>query len=146
MKSDNVIYFDIVNSVKTLAERDKLSSEIDYILEALFETSKNSLDTAFKKISIDTEERLKETFKKNNIDILDKETVKNFLEKLKKSLTNFKIIKLTIAFDPSHQIIETISNWISKNLGEGYILDIDTDKSILGGAVVVFEGKYKDMP
>lgn len=145
VKNDNLIYYDFINSIETIGERDQIASEIDYLLESIFENSNDPLTNALKKISVQTEEKLKGIFKKNNLDILDRETVKNDLSQLKKILKSFKVIKLSIAFYPSREIIEKVSKWIKSNLGAEYLLDIEVNKSIIGGAIIVFNGKYRDM-
>lgn len=145
MKNDILIYFDLITSIKTTAEVDHFSSEIDSLLVSIFETSDQSFDNALKTISVDTAKKIKEAFRKSGLDIRDKALIRSFLATLKDLLRKFKIIRLIIAFDPSSRTIENIHSWVSSNLGEGYILDIKTNPEVLGGAIIVFHGEYKDL-
>lgn len=145
MQNNILIYFDIITSLKTKEELDQLSSEIDSLLVSIFETRNQSFDSALRTISIKTARKITEALTKNSIDTTNKELIRNFLEGIKKLLGKFKTIRLIIAFELSGQAIENIHNWVSLNLGEGYILDIETNKSLLGGAIIVFNGKYKDL-
>lgn len=140
-----LIYFDLITSIKTTREMNHLSSEIDTLLVSIFETSDQSFDNALQTISVETAKTIKETFRKSGLDIRDKELIRNFLATLKDLLRKFKIIRLIIAFDPSHRTIENIHSWVSSNLGEGYILDIETNPEVLGGAIIVSNGEYKDL-
>lgn len=144
MKKDVLIYFDLITSLKTVEEVDNLASEIDNLETSLFKSSKMSLDKAIESISIITGKKIMEIFSKNNLDMNDKELIRDFLETLKDLIKKFKVIKLILAFDPSLKTIQNIHEQVSEKLGIGYILDIEIDESVLGGAVIIFNGKYKD--
>lgn len=85
-----------------------------------------------------------QVFAKNNLDINDKDTVAGFFGTLKGLLKKFKVIKLVLAFCPSNKMLENIHNFIKETLGIGYILDIEILEEVLGGAIVIFNGKYYD--
>ncbi|MBI2613499.1 MAG: hypothetical protein HYW62_01910 [Candidatus Levybacteria bacterium] len=144
MKRDVLIYFDLITSLKTTREVDDLSLEIDTLASELFGSEKMSLEKALDSISSDSAKKIKEIFSNNKFDIEDKKIVSDFLDTLKDLLKKFKVIKLILAFDPTLKTIEKIHEFISENIGIGYILDIEIDESILAGAAVMFNGKYKD--
>lgn len=137
------MYSDLINSLKTREEVNNLTLEIDK-LETLSISSKMSFDKAIEAISQTTSKKIIEIFKKFNLDFNDKELISDFLQTLKDLIKKFKVIKLILTFDPSLKTIENIHEFISQNLGTGYILDIEIDRSVLGGAVLMFNGKYKD--
>ncbi|MBI2049300.1 hypothetical protein HYT32_00055 [Candidatus Roizmanbacteria bacterium] len=139
-----MIYFDIITSLKTLQDRDRLSSDIEDLLTSIFKMSGQPFDNLLKTIRIDFAEKIKDAFRKSGLDSQDKEQIRNFLTTLKHLLGRFRIIKITLAFDPSNQTIENIHSWISSRLGQGYILDIQTSPEVLGGAIIVFNGEYRD--
>lgn len=144
MENNILIYFDLITSIKTTEEKYRLSSEIDDLVTSIFKTESQSFDNALRDISVNFANKIKETFKKNRLDMANKEVIRHFLMKLKELLEKLRIIRLTIVFEPTLQTIENIHNWISSSLGEGYILDIETNQKILGGAIITFNGKYKD--
>lgn len=144
MKRDVLIYFDLITSLKTTREVDDLSSEIDVLMSASFKSAKMSLEKALSSISGKTAAKITDIFSKNNFDMNDKKLVSDFLDTLKNLIKKFKIIKLILAFDPTRKAIENIHDFISENIGIGYILDIEIDESILGGAAIMFNGNYKD--
>lgn len=143
-KKDVLIYFDLITSLKTTREVDDLSLEIDILKSALFTSSKMSLEKALSSISQASAKKITEIFSKNNFDMHDKELVHDFLDTLADLIKKFKVIKLILAFDPTGKTIENIAEFVSEHIGIGYILDIEIDKSKLAGAVVMFNGKYKD--
>ncbi len=144
MRNDILIYFDLITSIKTTKEKDDLSSEIEDLLVSIFKASGQSFDDILKTIRIDTAEKINDAFRKSGLDSKNKEQIRNFLLTLIHLLTKFKIIRVTLAIEPTQQTIGNIHNWISANLGQEYILDIETDPEVLGGAIIVFKGEYRD--
>ena len=86
-----------------------------------------------------------EAFMKGNISFEDKTMIKEYLIGLREQLQKFKVLKLSIAFEPREFTIDNLLAWVLKNLGFGIVLDIKTDKTILAGTIIEFEGKYKDL-
>lgn len=144
MKKDILIYFDLITSLKTTKEVSHFASEIDTLLQTLFKSEKSSLEKALNQISTESAGKITQVFSKNNLDINDKDAVTGFFETLKKLMKKFKVIKLILAFDPSSKTILSIHEFIRDTLGIGFIMDIEVDPEILGGAVVIFNGQYND--
>ena len=144
MKKDVLIYFDLITSLKTTKEVDDLSLEIDILMSTLFKSEKISLDKAISAISFSAGKKIMEIFEKFNLDINDRQEASDFFETLKDLIKKFKVIKLVLAFDPTGETIENIHEYVSENIGIGYVLDIEVLEAVCGGAVVIFNGKYKD--
>jgi len=72
--------------------------------------------------------------------ITTKREVNELLDKLRRC----KSIKLTIAFQPDDATIALYSDWIKKNVNQDILLDLQFDRSIVGGARIIAGGKYKD--
>lgn len=131
----------ILEKVRTKEEANLLLSEIDLILSTLFTSRKKLEKVLTKEIRLTTYAALRKDF-------LDKEVspskIKELLNELSEKLKKLKILEVTMAFEPTQDIINNIHNWVKENLGDDGILDIKLDKSILGGAIIVFKGLYKD--
>lgn len=144
MKKDILIYFDLITSLKTTQEVANFVSEIDTLLLTFFKSEKTPIEEALTFVSTDSARKIMQTFSKNNLDINNKDIVSDFFDTLKKLLKKFKVIKLVLAFDPTLKTIENIHNFVKNVVGIGYILDIEVSEEVLGGAVVVFNGRYND--
>ena len=138
-----MIYYDILKQVKTVDQAEDLNYEIDILLKSLFDTQNQAFEITLKSVSSNNVQMIKEALK-NNFDWDNKQSVKDFLNELKDKLQKFRILKLSLAFTPSEASIDNLFNWVLKNLGEGCILDIEEDKTILGGTIIEFGGKYRD--
>ncbi|HSX08609.1 MAG TPA: F0F1 ATP synthase subunit delta, partial [Candidatus Saccharimonadales bacterium] len=71
-------------------------------------------------------------------------TIKREVNELLDKLRRCKSIKLTIAFQPDDATIALYSDWIKKNVNPDILLDLQFDRSIVGGAQIISGGKYKD--
>lgn len=144
MKKDVLIYFDLITSLKTTQEVADFISEIDTLMLTFFKPGKISLEKALTSITADRAQKIMQAFSKNDLDIGSKTAVTGFFETLKKLLKKLKIIKLVLAFDPTRKTIANIHNYVKENIGIGYILNIEVSEDLLGGAVIMFDGKYSD--
>lgn len=146
MKNNSLIYSDILKSLRTVEEAEEFSSQIDILLKNLFKTQAQPLEESLKKlIDLKTSGIIKQAIKDKDINPSDHAAIENLLSDIKKEIQKLKVLKLCLAFDPTAEIIEDIFDWVLKNIGNGIILDIEKDESIIGGAIIVFEGRYKDL-
>ncbi|MBI2031787.1 MAG: hypothetical protein HYT08_04210 [Candidatus Levybacteria bacterium] len=146
MKDNTLIYSDIIKAVKTTADAEDFLSQIDALFAKLFKTTPGSFDENLKKIiGSNFAALLRESLEKNNINKNDQSSIEKFLNGLKDYIQQLKILKLQIAFQPSDEMIDDIFVWVSENIGQGIILDISYDISLIGGAIITFEGKYRDL-
>jgi len=132
------MYSDILSLIKTTKERDVLLEEISALKASLFETKQGGIEEVLK------EEVRSEIARVVRAKKQEGENMEKYLSKLEEAVKSLEEFKLELAFDPTEQTLEVVSNWISQNIGEGYLLDIKVNRSILGGAKLSFKGKYFD--
>ncbi len=142
---NTLILNNILKDIKTVAELDNFLAEVENVLAGLFKVKNKSidliLDTTAGKSTAGIIKRLAE---QNKIIPSDYPSLEKVLTGLKVDLKKIKILKISLAIDPSQEQIDHIFDWVKENLGKGIILDIDKDESILGGAIISFDGTYKD--
>jgi F0F1-type ATP synthase delta subunit len=144
MKNDVLVYYDLVTSLKTTREVENFTSEINNLKLTFFDCKGKSIKDGLCTISSGYSEKITQIFAKSNLDINDKDAFSGFLETLRDLIKKLKVIKLVLAFDPAEKTIERIHGFVKENVGIGYILDIEVSPSVLGGATVIFDGKYND--
>ena len=74
----------------------------------------------------------------------DPVTSGQFLAQLQDAIKNIPVLHLTISFSPTLQLINQLSDWLLLNMPHHVILDFTTDRTLIGGAKVGFQGKYVD--
>jgi hypothetical protein len=74
----------------------------------------------------------------------DKTNIENKIAELKKTVEVLPTIGLTIAIHPNEELLQTLEKWAASNFKTKVIFDIRVNPEILGGAIVVRGGNYKD--
>lgn len=69
---------------------------------------------------------------------------KQFLEEIITELKSVPMVKITLAFEPDDSFTAKINETISSLAGQKVILDILVNHHIVGGAVVEYQGKFRD--
>lgn len=139
-------YTTLFSDIRTLDDLHLLKSEIDTLLSALFQTD----NTAFKAV-MDTKlqrnlgNALTKVLTDANVSLTDQETLQKYFSGLKEFIATLPIVQLTLAYHPTNEQIEQLSDWLRRETGQMVILELRFDKRLLGGAVIVYNGKYQDL-
>lgn len=133
------MYLELLSHIRTKEDAWQLEEEVDLLLEHLYKGAVGDFDLALKNdVRAWVSEFLTKAFAspENNKD--------EYLRGLKEAIGTLRELKLTLAFEPTQNSIEKIHDWVRKNVGEGIILDITFNPTIFAGAIVIFEGEYRD--
>ncbi|MDP3770532.1 MAG: hypothetical protein U1A25_02515 [Candidatus Sungbacteria bacterium] len=139
------IMIPLIRTIRTKEEKDILRDQMIMLEAALF----RSETQGYEKI---LQTRLPEHIAAAMRDILAQpsfkehpEATRTFFQDLKNMIDILPVVKLSLAFNPSEEMIQRLHEWIQKNRGVGVVLDISYDAMILGGARMIFQGRYKEM-
>jgi len=132
------MFSDILAFVKTKDDLETLETEIGEIRNALYKKEAELELVLAKRVRKEVADIFRKNLYQEN---LDKE---DYFAKLEKEISRLKIIGLVVAFEPTEENIARIFDWISQKISRYIVLDINIDKNIIGGAVLVIGGKYKD--
>ena len=53
-------------------------------------------------------------------------------------------IQITTAFAPDYKFILKLKDWVNTNIKKDILVDFEFDPMLLGGAQVIYNGRYKD--
>lgn len=146
-------YSDILAWIITTDDAFNFTAEIDLLVNQLFSNSSrpprgeagNPQEILSSSFSHTFVVAISKAFTAASISWDDHKTAKDFLLGLKDAIRRLKIMKLTIAFKPTQQFLAFISHRIENDVNEHIILDIGYDPMIIGGALIIFEGAYKNL-
>ena len=138
-------YFkDIVEKIKTKEELIFFLEEIARIRHIIFEDKGLSLSKKIEgKVSYKSKKIL-EKLEKEGVISGGRKQQSTFLEKLEKELQSLPEVKLEIAFSPDDSSLGRISKWFKKELGAKIILDLTINPKIAGGAIIEYQGNWRD--
>ena len=125
----------IIGSIKTVEDKDRLFSEIDLVSKAIY------VEGELLKV---LDSQVSKTLRGYVGNETSQEVISQKLSDLKKSLAEFSVVKLTLAYEPSESTIDKILAFLRQNLGEKTILEMQFEPKILGGVIFEFRGSYKD--
>lgn len=140
-----LVYSDILRSTRTVEQAEQLVAEIDSLLASLFHEGKKEFERSLTSIRVEVAKVLRDEFLSKDPKYQNKEMVREFLTQLKERVQSLVPLPVTLAFSPSEHAIAIIHDWIVKNLGDGYVLDIEVDENIIGGICLTLDGRYIDL-
>ena len=131
--------FDFLAQVKTTDDVLTLQKELEALTKYLFSTKKDTFETA-----------LQEEVRAWVADVVRAQggttaaTRKKFLDELNAQLKKLPAVQLTLAFQPTQKNIDVIHNWLHSQLQQPHVLHLVYDPSVVGGAVISYQGRYHD--
>jgi hypothetical protein len=130
---------DLLLLVRTKLEADLLCRELECLEEALFMTDTGGWNEILRtKVRLSVAEIISYEFPQ------DIEGRRKQLRELKESLLNLPVVNLTLAIEPTLDLVTELSNHLRDAVNAEIILDIQSDSLIVGGAVITFQGRFGD--
>ena len=80
----------------------------------------------------------------SNQNIVDKESAIATLTELTEALEGIESLELTLAFEPTEAVTNTLYSWVAENVDKNVVLDFRRNPSIMSGDLVSYKGKYGD--
>lgn len=137
-------YFDILEAIYTKDQALLFHNQLDTLINSIFTTNISPQQKIEQLFTLEVKNAFLTTLGKNNIDTKDPMIVKNFIVTLKQELDSLPILILQLAFEPTAQTLKKISDWFVRSLNKKYLLDIQIRKEIIGGTVIIVNGRILD--
>ncbi len=134
----------VFNSIYTVSELQLFYKEIDHIVSSLFSDSSSISDILEKSLSPEKKEVIINYLENEHVDIKNPVLIQESLLKLKKEGDKIPVVNLTLAFEPTQSILKNMSLWFLRRIQKKVVLNITLERTVLGGAFISYDGKYKD--
>lgn len=135
-------YIELITAIRTRDERNQLVHLIEDLEGRLFRVSGSDLVSVIRGSLPQHTGRILEEIIKNVPS--DGEVLKNFFLALERELSSMRVLRIETAIHPSEELIADIHVWLVRESGGGILLDFTVDKSMLGGARLSLDGRYKE--
>lgn len=119
-------------------------SRLATLSEMIYKTDFNLETSLMGLLGIQKKDKFLTLLRENNISSNSAGDLKNFIITLQTTITKLPVFSLTIAFEPTEQTLKVISEWFVMNLKKQAIFDFIVDPSIIAGAIINYNGKFKD--
>lgn len=143
---ENSALFDqIISKVRLKSEMTSVLVCLDEFVNDFFAPKgSTNVQTVFDGLPAELAQLLKEAFLTETVTHENQAIVNKKVESLKDKLRTMPTIQLTLAFQPDEEAVQLFSDWVKTNVGPQTIIDLQFDKTIVGGALIVSGGQYKD--
>lgn len=147
MDTNTNTYSDIFSEIFTSQEAQDYIDSLDILLNSFYEVNAATFDERIaKQFSGITKKNLLASLEKHKVALTDTEGLKHFFTELEESLKKIQMIDLTLSVEPEAALIASMSRFFREVTGDStLLLTIKINPHILGGAQVVWKGKYWDI-
>lgn len=135
----------LVQKIATTEEAANLMEKISSFLTSLYTISQRGIKERIQTIfSPNWAEMILGQMRDLNIDLTNQQQVNNFFTILSKDLSSLETLSLTLAFAPTAGTLQRISQVVKKAFGLEVVIEVTIKPEIIGGAIIVFAGRYMD--
>lgn len=127
----------ILDLIRTSYDAELFEQELETLSESLYKGDQVLERALREKVRFKISKKVRDDFKK----VEDKA---KYLSDLKKALSKVARVNLVCAFEPSESSIERFYQFLKDEIKKDLILDIGYDPQIIGGAIVIYQGMYRD--
>jgi F0F1-type ATP synthase delta subunit len=142
----NPALFDqLISQIRTTSDANEVLASLNAFADTFF-SAKSAADQQkiFNELPKAVADILIAAFATQPITPENQITIKRQIDELSDKLRACKSLQLTIAFQPTEETITFFSDWVKKNVKQDLLIDLQFDKSIVGGAQIIVGGIFKD--
>ncbi len=134
--------------LSTIITKDRLNTfiySLDDLNKGVFLQGTLFTDLVHKHVDLSLGDTLMSLATSCGLNMNNKGDITEFIQLLKVELSLVRELKITLAFDPDLAFLSRLHSWVSNNISNMRVFDVTVDPSILGGIILVNDGKYLDL-
>lgn len=125
----------------TKSQASDFSRGLSNIIDQMYETNFN-LENAFaQEFGIDKRDKFMELLHENSHKNM---SLKDFLTSFIEQIKIMPELDIIIAYEPNIETLKAISQWFIISFNKQVLINIKVDRSLIAGAAINFQGKYRD--
>ena len=128
----------------TKTEAAEFSSGLSQISQLVYQTGFNLEEALIYQFGVEKKDLLMQLLRENEINWQDNASLSKYLAELQENIMKMPAITLTLAFVPRGDSLMKISDWLSLNTNRQITIEVGVDRSLVGGAVINYKGKFSD--
>lgn len=136
----------LYSQIQTTDELSNISDALHAAVDGLFKHTANisPLEALEGKLPNKIYELVKQAVAEKKVDPQNTQALKDILETFLDALDGMQEITLILAIDPSQKTLDDLSEYVKDAFGLNSILCLKKDRDIVGGAIIIFGGRYLD--
>ncbi len=134
----------ILSAIRTVSEREYMESGLDVLRESLYRSFPDEFNAVLRtKFEARIGDMLKQFFSKPSY-MRNPILIAADIDAISKAIRAMRVLRLEVGLEPSEDVISRVAGWVAGNVGSDIALDIVHFPNVVGGARIVFQGKYKE--
>lgn len=129
---------------KTKAQANDFTSRLAAISAKIYETNFNLEKLLIEHFGMQKTEKFLILLRENKVQLQANTSLKEFLTKLQETVSQFPVLTLTVAFEPTEQTLQSLSEWFIINFKKQILFEISVDPQLIAGAAITYKGNYLD--
>lgn len=129
---------EILAKIQTTQSAIVFRDEIELLLKSLYKGSDEFTSVLKTKVRVSLSEYIKKIISEKDVNI--EQLLKNLLNNIKE----IPSVRLILAYEPSEDAIDRFYSFIAGACQRNVLLDIGYAPDIIGGAIIIYQGKYRD--
>ncbi len=135
---------DLSDLFNTKSQAEDFSARLTLIAKEAFATGFNPEKSLLNHFGLEKREAFMTLMRNNNVNPESRLSIKEFIDKVQQKILSLQVISMVFAFEPTDKTLQSLSRWFVLNTSKQVLFDIRIDKSIVGGAAILSNGKYLD--
>ncbi len=135
---------DLSDFFTTKAQATDFSLRLNAIIDQMFTTTFDLDKTLMQEFGLHKKDAFIKLMRENNVSDTSHGAIQEFLKKIQEAVANLPVVSLTIAFEPTDETLKALSQWFLLTLNKQVIFEISFDLSLIAGATITYNGKFKD--
>jgi hypothetical protein len=132
----------ILFSIHVPEERDEAYRGLEALEKSFYSSEPKTLDERLWGLFPESVRQVLRPMLSRPSDGQNSAEILELLKTLKTKLKIMPVVKLDLAFYPEERFLDKVARWIKENVAEDAIVEINVDRTIVGGARIIFGGRY----
>lgn len=137
-------HLDLSDFFITKSEAVDFSAKLNTVIDSMYTTSFDLDKSLQQQFGIHKRDLFIKLLRENNITNATGSTTRDFLVKIQTTVSSMPIVSLTLAFEPSDDMLKSLSQWFLFTLNKQVLFDIQTDPKLIAGITINYNGRFKD--
>lgn len=128
----------------TKSQANDFAIRLNTIVEQMYTTNFNLEQAIHTQFGIQQSDIFLKLLREHKLQNGSLQDIQIFLNKIQEILKNLSVVSLTLAFEPSDEVLKSLTQWCALNLQKQVVLDVQIDPHIIAGVKINYNGRFKD--
>jgi F0F1-type ATP synthase delta subunit len=135
---------DLSEFFTTRAQATDFSTRLASVSQQVYETGFDLEKALLTQFGIEKKDKFMTLIRDNGVRMEENPALQEFMAKVIEKTATLGTAALVLAFEPNNNTLVDLARWFMANINRQVVFEIKVDPSIIAGAAITFNGKYRD--